>query len=258
MNYRAASVWIVLFPWIAAACAAPDHPVAATATTATTATTQGDDAAPAERTFDRTQHMKASLWLALSARDAVIDGNMNEARSAARALAAHDYGTSVPVAWKKWIGDVQRAAEDVVLAQSLSDAGRAVAAIGLACGNCHYHHDAGPDLEREPPMAWQEPSDTLGERMDRHSVGIDQMWTGLIQPSEDAWRAGTVTLTRAPLSAPQTEGSAVGPRSAAEIELVRNLAKRARIARSYEERAQVYGDLIAGCGHCHTSTPRSL
>ncbi len=202
--------------------------------------------------------MQATLWMALTARDALIDGNLGEAKTAARALAQHDYEASVPAAWKPWIGDVQKHAGELVIAQGIDDAAQSLSAIALACGSCHYHHEAGLTVRREPPMAWEDSSDTISERMDRHAQGIEQMWMGLVQPSEEAWRSGTVTLTRAPLEAPTTEEGHVGPRAGAEIERVRGLARRARTASTHAERAQIYGQLIAGCGNCHTTTPRSL
>jgi cytochrome c553 len=222
------------------------------------ASSGGEPTASTRKSFDRAHHMQATLWMALSARDALIDGNLGEAKTAARALAQHDYEASVPATWKPWIGELQKHAGDLVIAKGIDDAAQSLSAIGLACGSCHYHHEAGLTVRREPPMAWEDSSDTIGERMDRHAQGIEQMWTGLVQPSEEAWRSGTVTLTRAPLEAPTTEGGTVGPRAAAEIERVRGLARRARTASSHAERAQIYGQLIAGCGHCHTTTPRSL
>jgi hypothetical protein len=222
------------------------------------ASSGGDHGSTAKQSFDRAHHMQATLWMALSARDALIDGDLGEAKTAARALAQHDYEASVPATWKPWIGELQKYAGDLVIAKGIDDAAQSLAAIGLACGSCHYHHEAGLTVRREPPMAWEDSNDTIGERMDRHAQGIEQMWMGLVQPSEQAWRSGTVTLTRAPLEAPATEGGSVGPRAAAEIERVRGLARRARTASSHAERAQIYGQLIAGCGHCHTTTPRSL
>jgi len=223
----------------------------------TPAESTGQESATTTKVFDRAEHMQASLLLASHARDAVIDGNLSKAKEAARALAKHDFGGTIADSWKKWIGDVRKGADDVVLAGGLDDAAQGVGAVALACGNCHYHHDAGP-VQREPPVAWLDSDDTLAERMDRHSAGVEQLWIGLVAPSEEAWRAGTVTLTRAPLAPPQTQDGSVGPRAAAEIERVRNLGKRARTASTHAERAQIYGELVAGCGRCHTTTPRSM
>jgi len=245
---------LLVLPTITA-CSEPERAAPAAPSPAKSS---GEESASAQLVFDRAHHMQASLWLAMHTRDAVIEGDLNEAKEAARALASHDYGNTIPEDWKKWIGDLTKGAEGVVLAGGIEDAGQGVGAIALACGNCHFHHNAGPEVQRAPPMEWRDSTDSVDERMERHSAGIAQMWAGLVEPSEEAWRSGTITLTRAPLAPPQTADGSVGPRAAAEIERVRELAKRARTAGSHEERAQIYGELVAGCGHCHTTTPRSM
>ena len=202
--------------------------------------------------------MQATFWMAVQARDSVIAGDLATAKNAARSLEEHDYGNTLPASWKPWIGEMQKQAGEVVLAADINGAAMAIGTLGLTCGNCHYHHVAGPDTPRDAPVPWEDAPDSMGERMDRHYAGVEQLWMGLVDPSEEAWRAGTITLTRAPLSAPQTKDGAVDPKAAAEIERVRGLAKRARVASSHPERAQIYGELIAGCGNCHTVTPATV
>jgi hypothetical protein len=87
--------------------------------------------------------------------------------------------------------------------------------------------------------------------MERHQLGIAQMWDGLVLPSEEAWRSGTVTITRAPLHAPEAADGPISPELHARIEATRDLGKQARLATSYQERGRVYGELIAGCTQCH-------
>jgi hypothetical protein len=200
---------------------------------------------------DRAHHMQHTFWMAVRARDAVAANDLAAAKVAARELEQYDYGATLPESWKPWVAQMKQQAGELVLAAGVEDAGRAVGALGLSCGNCHHAQKAGPTEEREPPVAWKDPPDTVTERMDRHYEGIEQLWQGLVQPSEEAWRSGTTTLTRAPLSPPQAKEGAVDPGAASAIERVRELARRARAASSHKERAAVYGELIAGCGHCH-------
>jgi hypothetical protein len=88
--------------------------------------------------------------------------------------------------------------------------------------------------------------------MQRHELAIVQMWDGLVLPSENAWRSGTVTITRAPLRAPELAGRPISPALHERIEATRGLAKQARLATTYQERGRVYGELIAGCAQCHS------
>jgi hypothetical protein len=87
--------------------------------------------------------------------------------------------------------------------------------------------------------------------MHRHEAGIDLMWDGLVMPSESAWRSGTVTITRAPLRAPNQADQPILPELHTRIEATRELAKQARHVTTYQERGRVFGELIAGCAQCH-------
>ena len=87
--------------------------------------------------------------------------------------------------------------------------------------------------------------------MVRHAIGSEQMWDGLIIPSDDSWRQGTVTFTRAPLGPPVDKDSTVDDETHARIEALRGVAREARVAESHKKRAQLYGKLVSGCASCH-------
>lgn len=126
--------------------------------------------------------------------------------------------------------------------------------MALVCGDCHDLHERGPAVPRTQPAPWVDPPETLDSRMHRHEVGVSQMWDGLVLPSEKAWRAGTITITRAPLRAPELADEAVDEATRSRIENVRMLAKAARAATTYDDRGRVYGELIASCADCHVVT----
>jgi hypothetical protein len=200
---------------------------------------------------DRAAHMQATFWLAVVARDAVIGADLEAAKRAASGLAAHDYGGALPEDWHYWVTQMQQRADEVALAPDLASAARAVASLSLSCGDCHAQKRVQPRLSTEAAMAWKDPPEDLHERMYRHALGAEQLWHGLIQPSEEMWRNGTLTLTRAPLEPALQDGEAVSPEMTAKIEEIRELAKRARVASSHPERAAIYGELITRCAECH-------
>jgi cytochrome c553 len=196
-------------------------------------------------------HMRASFWQTLRARDALIDGDLAEAQRQADRLAKTDYASMLPVAWKHWVAQLQQDAAALSLAANLDEAALALGRMALACGECHELHDAGPDKPRVQPQPWEDPPDTYDERMQRHHLGLTQMWDGLVLPSEKAWRSGTVTITRAPLRAPERAGEPIDDNARARIEEVRELAKQSRRADTYQERGRIYGELVARCARCH-------
>lgn len=211
---------------------------------------------PAVGEPDRVFHMQRSFWTAVRARDALIEGDLAGAKASARLLAKEDFGRAFPEDWRHWVGQMQQAADDLSLAGTLDEAAASLGAIGVACGNCHWAQRTGPGEGGVTALPWNESPDELSERMLRHQTGAEQLWTGLIVPSEDDWRTGTRTLTRAPLEAPERDGRPVGEAAHAQIGRIRGLAVRARTASSYEERGEVYGELIATCAHCHYAGPR--
>jgi hypothetical protein len=195
--------------------------------------------------------MRASFWDTLEARDALIAGDLARAKQAADRLARTDYAATLPPDWMPWTARLQQHAADLSLAGDLGGAAQALGRIALVCGECHELHDAGPAHPRVQSLPWEDPPEALDARMQRHQLGIAQMWDGLVLPSEQAFRSGTVTITRAPLRAPEQATAPIAEALKARVEEVRALAKDARRATTYEERGRVYGELIARCAQCH-------
>jgi hypothetical protein len=248
-------LWIAAFLPVASGCShsqAASTPAGTTphaehgARAAAATSSAGEADAP-----DRSAHMQATFWLAVVARDAVISGDLEAAKRAADALADHDYRGSLPGDWKHWVAQMQQRAADVALAPDLAAAAQSVATLSLACGDCHAQNRRTPELRNEQALAWNDPPEQLHERMYRHEVGAEQLWHGLIQPSEAMWLNGTATLTRAPLQPALRAGEEIDPAMAAKVEEIRELAKRARVAGSHPERAAIYGQLITRCADCH-------
>lgn len=203
--------------------------------------------------------MRASFWDTLRARDALIEGDLAAAQRAADRLANTDYKRMFPAAWAHWVAQLQQHAAELALAPNLSAAAQELGRMALTCGECHELHQTGPDTPRSKPLPWEQPPDSVQDRMHRHQLGVALMWDGLVLPSEKAWRNGSVTITRAPLRAPERAHEPVAPELHAQIEAVRDLARQARLATTYQERGRVYGELIARCARCHyTERPAAV
>jgi len=202
---------------------------------------------------DRKLHMGYTFWDAVDARDALIHGDLKRAQSFASSLRDRDYGELLPQDWKPFIGDMRRHADELATAPDLETASTQLAMISLSCGNCHWYADHGPiPLPDAQIVDRLDDRELLQERMARHEIGSEQMWEGLIIPSDHAWHDGTTVLTRAPFAAPIEGGMAIDESSRAGIEALRALARRARLAQSHKERALLYGQMISRCGSCHS------
>jgi hypothetical protein len=200
---------------------------------------------------DLAWHMRATFWDAVRARDALIDGDLENAQRAADKIARTDYSRLVPGDWKVGVGALQQHAAALSIAPNLSVAAQELGRMALACGECHALQKRGPGRTLMVAMPWEDPPESLDQRMLRHQMGIDQLWDGLVLPSDNAWRSGTLTITRAPLRAPDVADEAVSPDLHIRIENTRELGKQARLATTYLERGRVFGELIAGCAQCH-------
>ncbi|MGD8860826.1 MAG: hypothetical protein PVI30_12520, partial [Myxococcales bacterium] len=239
--------WAALPLLLIAACDSAG--VAPAESSSAAAQTTGTEA-PVADAPDTVHHMQSSFWTAVEARDLLVAGDFEGAKRAAATLSKEDF-SNLPDSWKTWVGEMQRVADEIAIAPDVRAAAIGVGRLGVTCGDCHWAQGTGPDQPRPDPLPWKDPPDDLLERMDRHQAGADQLWLGLIAPSEDAWRAGTVSLTRAPLAPPQEDGEAVDDELAQEVAQVRQLAVDAREARTHDERARVYGEFLATCASCH-------
>ena len=201
---------------------------------------------------DRKVHMGATFWDAVDVRDALLDGDLPRARELARSLRDRDYGDTLPRDWKPFIGDMRKHADQLAMAPDLETAAAELGMISLSCGNCHWFADHGPDPLPEPRVPEPAPGEEqLLDRMTRHALASEQMWEGLIVPSDHAWHSGTLMFTRAPLAAPHDRAMAVDSELHARIEALRGLAREARVATSHKTRAQLYGRMLARCAACH-------
>lgn len=196
-------------------------------------------------------HMQRSFSAAVTARDALIDGDLPGAIRAGDTLANMDYARVMPPDWMQWVGRMQERARELGIAPNLGTAAQELAQLALVCGDCHDQHRAAKARVAEPPHPRSDPSEHIEDQMLRHQVGAEQMWDGLVFASEDAFRSGTLSLTRAAFTAPEHADEAVDPAFAARIEEVRALARQAGAATTFEERGRVYGELITRCATCH-------
>lgn len=239
--------------WVA--CGGCGHGEATGASQPSAAPAAAPAATPAVVTLD--QHMRLNFLLGLEARDAVVDADLPRAQRVGQDLADLDT-SALPEDWRHFTKQLQHQAEELSMAPDLAAAAVAVAAIGGACGDCHYARHAkmepwvAPPPEPDLPTQGAEDIDT---RMKRHAVASDDLWAGLFVPSDAYWKRGADTLEAAPMRLPEKDGEPMKTELGFDVERVRDIARQARLAPA-PQRPAVYGAFLAQCGTCHQQVAR--
>jgi hypothetical protein len=174
---------------------------------------------------------------------AIAFGNLERARAEARSIATLEEPDVLP-AWQPYFGDVRAAARRVDDAKDLVTAAKAAGALGGECARCHLASGAKVKFARQ--LAPTEDR-RLAAQMLTHQWAAARMWEGVIGPSDERWLEGARLLAKAPLTITAESGE-LG--IADDVARVRMLARRALTAKQ-PERAELYGELLATCAHCH-------
>lgn len=182
-------------------------------------------------------------------REAIVRGDLDAARSAAR-------GLDRPVEMAQ-LSESARGLRDIVpgrarvlaSAESSADVARAFADLVRGCGQCHSAASIG--------WAFDDPGvpegEELPDHMRRHAWGVARMWEGLLLADAERFDRGARALEESPLVgdaslAPDEEN----PPGLGAIEArIHEHARAARTARDMEERAVIYADVLDGCATCH-------
>ena len=91
--------------------------------------------------------------------------------------------------------------------------------------------------------------DVIFRDVERHAWATERLWEGLTVPSSEAWQAGAKALSTTPFPAEILKQGGVHGRSAASD--FGKLVVKAPTAKTLEERAALYAELLVTCGGCH-------
>lgn len=174
---------------------------------------------------------------------ALVRGDLDEARRAARRMAAPGGVTGVPVSAEVQLEQFRQRAREVAQASTLSDGTSAGAEMAAACGNCHIATDAGPVFSGEGPPP---PDDDVGHMVE-HLWGADRMWEGLVTPSDELWEQGAEMLARhaVPMDILMEPGT-----SALGVQM-KTLGLEALNETTPRARASHYAEILNTCASCH-------
>lgn len=197
-----------------------------------------DEAARAE--LRATMH--TYLWRFVDARDLLVAGELESARSSLASLVEEEPPAELPGDWSGAIDAVRLVADSGANAENAAGLAASIGQTALLCGGCHTGTEGGPGLTfAEPPDL----SDTLEGEMHRHVWASDRLWEGLVAPSDDRWAAGVrAVFADSALNGP----TATGP---SDIEWALTMTQEELVAADGRTRSEFYADFVAACASCH-------
>jgi hypothetical protein len=181
-------------------------------------------------------------------RDAMARGDLDEVKGEAKLLAELRIDLPSSELWRRLLDATKAAAAHVAGAGDLKEASRGIGAVAKTCGDCHtvmgrpgkifgYEHAHGS---------------TVPARMQHHQWAAEQLWDGLVVPSDEAWNWGALALSETQLTPEQlTPGKSPVQRIVDMTQTVRALGREASDVERVDARADLYGDLLATCAECH-------
>jgi mono/diheme cytochrome c family protein len=178
---------------------------------------------------------------------AVIGGDLDRFRLAAKQLAEQPLPADAPKDWQQDLSRMQLAARVGVGAVDVQAAATALSRLGQTCADCHTKR-GGPKLPALDPPSEKA---SVAAHMARHQWAADTMWDGLIGPSEQAWVKGADAMAVAPL-----HRDTVAPQTPGLDDIARSVHQKANEARRVpsQGRASAYAALLATCATCHDMT----
>jgi len=200
----------------------------------------------ADRVTAARDRMHGRFTAAKATQLAIALGDLDRAHAEARRIAMQDEPDLRPE-WQPYIEDIRRAATQITESADLVTAAKTMAQLGRECARCHEATQAKITFAPEA-----KPTDTpkLGSQMASHQWAAARMWEGVIGSSNERWLTGARALAGARLTITAESGELGIADDAARVKL---LAQRAVKLGDPNDRATLYGELLATCAHCHAT-----
>jgi cytochrome c553 len=195
-----------------------------------------------------------------NAQRALVRGDLDETHAISRRLAQQPTVEQLPEGWEPFVDEIKTAARLTSEAKTHKAAAAATSAMIKTCGECHWAAGVKPGIP-EIGMKGLPPADQIETvpHMLRHRWAVEKMWVGLINPSEAAWIEGVDVLTNVPLQ-PQkmTDDAELMEDVVALARAVHDVGEKATRVGDWDERALLYGQLLATCAECHRKLGLSI
>ena len=243
----------------AAGCSKSEPTSASKETSPPTTTTPTPSSPPATTAPPRSSRpsrelMKDHFTAVVLVRDALIVGNVELAKWNASFLAQREPDPAV-ASWSMYVDHLREQAAKVADASTLAAVATASTELALECGRCHAANGitpAFPTVDRRVAASGTRP------HMQRHQWAAEQMWDGLIGPSEARWNDGVAELAEAPLGQDELFSNATPTPAIVKVATdVHALGEEGRKATTWDARAAIFGRMLSSCATCHSAIPRA-
>lgn len=192
--------------------------------------------------------MEGHYNVVILAHDALLQGDLEAFRSQLAQVPEQRLPDASPEAWLPFHEGLQAAALGGASASDLDAAATSLAQVVLACGTCHAALGMGPVYPSPPP----DDGDTLVENVMReHQWATERLWEGVTGPREDAWMRGASSLAVSQTFAEANPELILTDELRLRDQELREIGERAMSTTALDQRAAVYGRLLATCGGCH-------
>ena len=193
-------------------------------------------------------HMWSHFDRALDAHNAVLAGQVIDARAAGQWLIDHPEG-DLPRGSETLERRLLQYARELAGAKDMTEAAVNVAGIAEVCGECHRQFGPGPRFAGGGVPV--DRTADVSREMQRHAWATGRLWEGLIGPSDAAWMAGARVLKDAPMTPSQLPAREGAEEDIAALERRVHEFGQLSLGASSSERTVIYANLIATCASCH-------
>lgn len=199
----------------------------------------------------RAAYMRAHFDQAMQVHDAVVRGDLADAKRQAAALAQRSPDVPMPVGAEAFHGALTRSARQAAEASTLAEVADATATVLGTCGQCHKAMHVRATV---PPASEVNVGGVVGHML-MHQRGTDALVEGLVAPSESQWVEGVRAFAAPKLEASEVPGRMRKTFDHGETDLA-VLAGHMAQAHRTRDREELYGKVIGTCGSCHQKLAR--
>jgi cytochrome c553 len=192
--------------------------------------------------------MEAHYNVVILAHDALLQGDLEGFRSQLSLVLEEALPPSAPAEWLPPHERLQAVAREGANASDLDEAAAALAQVVLACGTCHAAFDTGPVY---PAPAPADGEDAVKTAMLDHKWVTERLWEGVTGPWDNAWERGADALAVVEVFGDENLAVTLSDDLKRRERELRKIGEEAKTTRALDERAALYGRLLATCAECH-------